>query len=129
MRHEGALASAHFSPDGRWVVTASDDGTAQVCDVLTGETIGRPIRLEGRGSSAQVTSDGWRLVTTSRSGGNGVSGTARVWLGATGKALIEQGLNWDSTLRPRFSPDGRWVVTVSADNVAEVWEAQTGKPV
>jgi WD40 repeat protein len=28
-----------------------------------------------------------------------------------------------------FSPDGRRVVTASADNTARVWEADTGKPV
>jgi WD40 repeat protein/serine/threonine protein kinase len=28
-----------------------------------------------------------------------------------------------------FGPDGRWVVTASADNTARVWEAQSGQPV
>jgi len=27
-----------------------------------------------------------------------------------------------------FSPDGRWIVTASADKTARVWEAQSGEP-
>lgn len=39
----GAVNSASFSPDGRRVVTASDDGTARVWDAGTGKPVGEPI--------------------------------------------------------------------------------------
>ena len=41
--------SAAFSPDGRFVVTASEDGTARVWEAATGKAIGEPLRHEKDG--------------------------------------------------------------------------------
>ena len=38
--------SAAFSPDGRFVVTASVDRTARVWEAATGKAIGEPLRHE-----------------------------------------------------------------------------------
>src|SRR5262249_59663548 len=35
--HDGAVTDVTFSPDGRWVLTASDDHTAWVRDAATGK--------------------------------------------------------------------------------------------
>ena len=37
MKHEGAVNSAQFSPDGQRVVTASADNTARVWDAASGK--------------------------------------------------------------------------------------------
>src|SRR5262249_10142908 len=41
--HEGIVYYAQFSPDGRRLLTASNDGTARVWDLKTGEAIGGPL--------------------------------------------------------------------------------------
>ena len=46
MKHEDAVNSAQFSPDGQRVVTASDDKTARVWDAASGRPIGEPMRHE-----------------------------------------------------------------------------------
>jgi WD40 repeat protein/tRNA A-37 threonylcarbamoyl transferase component Bud32 len=120
--HGDAVASARFSPDGRHVVTASTDATARVWDAEPrGEYATVLSGHRGGVKSAAYSPDGKRLVTGS------VDRTARLWDVATGKQLaILKGLSQlgKSPLRDdilgdvrdvSFSPDGRRVVTVSAD--------------
>ena len=48
MRHDAAVNSAQFSPDGQRVVTASGDKTAQLWDAASGKPIGEPMKHEER---------------------------------------------------------------------------------
>ena len=40
----GPVSSAAFSPDGKRIVTASEDETARIWDAATGQPIGEPLR-------------------------------------------------------------------------------------
>ncbi len=82
-RHDANLITASFSPDGQWVVTASEDGTARVWEMATGKAVGQPLRHNGVIKSVAFSPDGKRVVTAS------ADGTARVWEAATGKAVGE----------------------------------------
>ncbi len=68
--HSGALRSALFSTDGRFVVTASDDQTARVWDVATGKEV-HLLRHKAGVQFAVMTPDGRRVATA--------SDTVRVW--------------------------------------------------
>ena len=46
MNHEGGIWSAHLSPDGQRVVTASWDGTARLWDAASGKALGEPMKHE-----------------------------------------------------------------------------------
>ena len=114
----GGVGSAAFSPDGRWVVTASDDRTARVWDAATGSRVGQPLRHVSSVRSAAFSSDGERVVTVSE------DSKARVWDVKAGRVASPLVLLHDSLVTSAaFSPDGRWVVTASADR-ARVWNAQ-----
>jgi hypothetical protein len=67
--HEGAVYSAAFSPDGRRIVTASDDKTARIWDAATGRQIGQLNEHEGPVYSAAFSPDGKRIVTASEESG------------------------------------------------------------
>lgn len=43
--HTGTVYHAEFSPDGRLLVTAGEDGTVRLWDVLAGEASGEPLKV------------------------------------------------------------------------------------
>jgi WD40 repeat protein len=127
MKHEKAVNSARFSPDGQRVVTISEDKTAQLWDAASGKPVGENIQpgksTFGLVKSVQFTPDGQRVVTAS-SGYN-----AQVWGAASGKAISEPMIHRDDVNSAQFSPDGQRVVTTSRDKTARVWDAASGKSV
>ena len=77
--HAGAVWSASFSPDGKWVVTASIDHTARLWDAATGAPLGKALAHNGRVYSAMFSPDGARVVTASG------DIAARIWDAVTGR--------------------------------------------
>jgi WD40 repeat protein len=73
MRHEQRINSASFSPDGRWVITASSDDTACVWDPATGKPLSEPMQHGQWVSSASFSPDGTRVITASG------DSTAKLW--------------------------------------------------
>jgi len=120
--HSGFVWSAAFSPDGRRVVTASDDETARVWDAETGKELLTLIKGH-RGSvwSAAFSPDGRRVVTVPW------DGTARIWDAETGNEILTLKRHSGWVLSAAFSPDGRRVVTASRDKSAKIWDAEAGQ--
>jgi eukaryotic-like serine/threonine-protein kinase len=122
LKHEGWVCSAQFSPDGKHVVTASNDHTARVWDAQTGQPLTEPLKHGDLVMSAQFSPDGKRVLTASW------DNTARVWDAHTGQPLTEPLKHEDHVSSAQFSPDGRRIVSASFDNTARAWDAQTGQP-
>ena len=123
LRHEDIVQSAKFSPDGRWLVTASSDKTARVWDASTGLPVSAPMQHEDVVYSAVFSPDGHRVATASW------DKTARVWDAATGLPVSAPMRHENSLGTAEFSPDGLRVVTASSDKTARVWDASTGLPI
>ena len=123
--HGQGVMSAAFSPDGKRIVTASDDKTARLWDVKTGTPIGEPLQgHEGPVRSAAFSPDGKRIVTAS------YDKTVRLWDGESGKPIGEplRG-HEDKVMSAAFSPDGKRIVTASNDKTVRLWNAETGEPI
>jgi WD40 repeat protein len=120
--HKSSVWSASIAPDGRRIVTASEDNTARVWDAENG---GRLATLRGHTGpvrAAAFSPDSRQLITTS------TDKTTRVWNVETGKqsAVLEH----DGVVRSSaFSPDGKHIVTASDDKTARIWDAQTGRQI
>src|SRR5262249_19562638 len=56
--HDGAVTDVTFSPDGKWVLMASDDHTARVWDAATGEPRFAPLRHRAPVLRASFSADG-----------------------------------------------------------------------
>jgi WD40 repeat protein len=126
--HHGSVGWAEFSPDGRRVVTASVDGTAQVWDAATGQPAAPPLRHPLPVSQARFSPGGQTVVTASSPARPGQPGEARLWDAASGRPLGSPMRHADRVQSIAFSPDGRLVVTASRDGTARLWDAATGQP-
>ncbi len=122
-RHPANVGSAAFSPDGRRVVTASDDNSARVWDVSSGQPLGAPLHHSASISSVTFSADGRRVVTASE------DKTARVWDATTGQPYGHPLQHGGWVFSATFSPDGRRVATASADKTARVWDVANGQPI
>ena len=63
MKHEGAVVSAQFSPDGQRVLTASGEYSARLWDATTGQALGKPMQPQSWVVSARFSPDGKRVLT------------------------------------------------------------------
>ncbi len=106
--HDKPINWIEFSPDGTLAVTASDDGTARVWKVDTGEPMfAEPLRHDGPVRHAAFSPDGSQIVTAS------FDKTARVWHAATGRPLGGPLLHAMPLHHAAFSPDGQSIATAS----------------
>lgn len=121
--HQGSVLHVEYSPDGKWIVTASEDGTARVWDAATGA---QNIILEGHTSTvhdANFNPDSTRIVTASD------DRTARVWNVADGKELFQLRGHTGPVNAAAYSHDGKFIVTASSDKTARIWDAATGNEI
>ena len=109
------LNVAAYSPDGKRIVTASNDGTVRVWRA-DGST--EPIVLEGHEGpvrSVAFSPDGQRIVTTSW------DKTAQVW-GADGSApLFKLEKHTGRVTSAAFSPDGKTLFTADSTGIVRKW--------
>lgn len=119
--HTRQLNCANYSPNGLFVVTASDDGTARVWDAATGNELAVLRGHRGGVTSAAFSPDGTRIVTA------GVDGTVRIWDAASGEESRPAELANKPLAHAVLSPDGRLAATLDYDDRAVVWEPLSGK--
>lgn len=113
------IDSADLSPDGSYVVTANQDGTARVSDTATGEELFALRGHRGIVWTARFRPDGKSVATASE------DGTVRLWNVETGVVLRDHAQAVNSV---EFSPGGgTTIVTASTDQSAATWDASTGR--
>jgi WD40 repeat protein len=133
---EGPVSYAEFSPDDRYVVTASSN-LARVWDAATGAPASPPLRhaesvqfasLGNTVHNASFSPDGRRLVTGSNVLGSEES-EIRLWEAATGKPLTPPVKLPGVIQLASFNPRGDRLVTMAnpekAGGEARVWDATT----
>jgi WD40 repeat protein len=117
---DGVTASA-VTPDGRRVISASQDGTLRIWDLESGHALAT---LEGHTdwvNACAVTPDGRRVVSASH------DRTLKVWDLESGRQLatLEGHAIWVSGCT--VTPDGRSVVSASQDGTLKVWDLDAGR--
>ncbi|HVM90061.1 MAG TPA: caspase family protein [Puia sp.] len=118
--HTSIVTTAAFSPDARFVVTASWDNTAKVWNVADGKLL---FELNGHSAtvnSAMFSPNGKYIVTASK------DNTAKIWDAANGIFLFELIGHTDEVNTAEYSNDGKYIITSSWDNTAKVWDAVNG---
>lgn len=106
-----------FSPDGRSLASAGEDGRAALI-ALDDQGCGQPRLLDGGNTtlySVAFAPDGEALVTAA------LDARAQVW-STQGERLADLVGHKDRIYQASFSPDGRWLLTASRDGTVRVWE-------
>lgn len=123
--HIDAVFAVAFSPDGKWLASGSQDNSVKLWDVASGErlyTLSDPV-------------DGISTLTFSPSGKQiaaaGYDKLIYIWnLSQTGGTLAQSLIaDEDSILQIAWSPDGKEIVTSSADGSIRIRDATTLDPI
>ncbi len=121
MKHHGAINTACFSPDGKQVLTASQDSSAQLWDAESGAPIGEAMVHEKAVRAAWFSPDGRHVVTAC------LDAKARLWNPAAARAVPVAILGHGKQISAAaFSAGGQFVATGAQDATAAVWAVATG---
>ncbi|MEK6324286.1 MAG: WD40 repeat domain-containing protein [Acidobacteriota bacterium] len=116
--HSGEVADCAFSPDGKKIVSASEDGSLKIWDTAGSMELNS---LSGHHSAVKVCA--W-----SPKGGLIVSGsddaTARIWDGATGRQQGLFGGHKGSIACCVWTPNGKWIISGARDKAVLVWRSE-----
>jgi WD40 repeat protein len=118
--HTNQVRDISYSPDGNWLVTASEDSTARIWRADTGKRI------------AVLQHDAGVFVATFSPNGKWMATgddqqVIRIWETGSWTKLAEIDIKPKLLLGFNFSPNGKCLVTVSRDeHSTDVWETTTG---
>jgi WD40 repeat protein len=123
--HIDAVFAVAFSPDGKWLASGSQDRSVKIWDVGSGRrlyTLSDP--LDGI-SSIAFSPSGKKIAAA------GYDKLIYIWsLSPTGGTLAQSLIaDEDSILQVAWSPDGREIITSSADGSIRIRDASTLDPI
>jgi WD40 repeat protein len=111
-KHSGPILSALFSPDSRYILTASEDGTAKLWN-LDGEIVTN-LTHKGPVLSAAISPNNQWILTASE------DKTAKLW-DRQGRLLVNLDKHKAPVHSAVFSFDSRRILTASQDGTAKIW--------
>jgi WD40 repeat protein len=118
-----SVNALRFSPDGKLIITASADGTAQIWETFSGEPVRQLLKHKKAILDVAFSPDGKHVATAS------LDKTAALWeVGSDREPILlhepEQPMTAVS-----FSHDSKWIATASTDKMVRVWNVKSGKKI
>jgi WD40 repeat protein len=119
--HQSLVTDAEYSPNGRQLVTVSDDHRGRVWNARTGRLLQVLVGHFFPVYAGSFSPDGRWIVTASQF-------TAGLWNATTGQLLFYLGRDTAPLTGASFSPDGNWILTGSKDGTARVYHCLICQP-
>jgi hypothetical protein len=120
--HNNEVKGVAFSPDGRLLASAADDGRVRLWEVETG-TLVRTLTGHIGGYGVAFSPNGKLLASA------GMDTKVRLWEVETGK-LVHTLTGYGGRMTGvAFSPNGKLLAFTGNDKLVRLWKVATGKPV
>ena len=116
MEHNAIVNSVSFSPDGRYLVSASYDKSIRVWDLSSKRCVHILEGHTGNVCSARFSPDGKYIISASD------DESVRIWNTKNGKCIEELYGHTDCVSSAAFSSDGKCIVSISRDSTIRVWD-------
>ena len=121
--HLGNVQYAVFSPNGKYIVSSSNDRNILVWDAETGRELRK---LEGHTKSVLSTSfsiDGKQIASAS------LDQTIRIWDAGTGKVLRVLKGHQGAVNSVAYASNNKFLVSASNDKTVRIWDLQSGQEI
>ncbi len=119
--HEDVVYHAAFSADGQYVVTSSNDGTARVWEVTSGNPAAPPMKHTGRVVWAQFSLDGSKLLTMRD------RHYVQLWDWRNAQRVAREIPRRSELYHASLSADGTTILTTAWSGYALLYDASTGR--
>ncbi len=117
--HSSLVDSAAWSPDGKYIASASNDQSVQVWEALTARRVQTYRGHTGSVISAAWSPDGKYIASA------GVDATVQVWEALSARHVQ----SYKGVFSAAWSPDGKYIASASLDTTVQVWEALSARRV
>ncbi|MBL8148845.1 MAG: serine/threonine protein kinase [Blastocatellia bacterium] len=118
--HEHVIKSLDYTPDGKYLVSGSSDGTIKIWDLQKKMARGALVGHELSVNAVAISPDGQSVASASS------DGTVKLWNLVT-ESEIASFNNYEGSLRSvAFAPSGKYLALSNEANI-EVWEIETRK--
>ncbi len=115
--HSSLVDSAAWSPDGKYIASASNDQSVQVWEALTARRVQTYRGHTGSVFSAAWSTDGKYIASA------GVDATVQVWEALSARHVQ----SYKGVFSAAWSPDGKYIASASLDTTVQVWEALSAR--
>lgn len=114
--HGDGVVFATFSPDDRYVATASEDSSARIWNVIDSGRTAVPLQHKDQVKHCQFSPDGQWIATAA------IDKTARVWDVKTGTPITPPLVHSDPVVSLAWSSDARTLATQTDNRKWFVWD-------
>jgi Tol biopolymer transport system component len=121
--HSSRVTAIAWSPDGKYLASASYDKTVQIWDASNGQNI-----LTYKGHRQHVNALAWSPDSKYIASASD-DGTVQTWETKTGKMSVVFRGHIEEVSAVAWSPDGFYIASGGSDKTVKVWKAKSEKPI